>query len=240
MLGNILKGAPTDPIQYVGGYVRGFDGTTSNVTITFGGDLTGGLSSSAAIGDIVVVGFAISSGGSSMDTNPTVSGYTELVEVISTSSNSSTRTTLNVAYKVLTAADTSFVLTGGTGSSFFAGVVAVQVWRNVNSTTPFDVTSTTSTLNNTSNPNPPSITPVTNGAVVIAVGSGSHESGAFSYTSSDLSNFITVGRNDTFDAMIGMGSYNWISGAFDPAQFSGGPASTGAAAAAVTMALRPE
>jgi hypothetical protein len=236
MLGNILKGASTQPIEYVGGYVIGFPGTTSNVTINFGGNLTGGLSSSAAIGDIVVVGYGVSSGIATIDVG--VFGYTEIVQVVSTSFRGTTRMSLSLSYKILTALESSFVVSAP-GTINRSGVVAVQVWRNVNAS-PFDVTYQTSTLNNTSNPNPPSITPVTIGAVVIAVGAGSSQGGAFSYASSNLSNFRTIGQIDDFDGAIGMGSHNWISGSFDPAAFSGGFSSTNDSAAAVTIALRPE
>jgi hypothetical protein len=70
--------------------------------------------------------------------------------------------------------DTSITLTGGTLSADDAGAVVVQVWRGVDPTTPFDVTQTTATGTNSVLCDPPAITPVTPGAVIVSGGAGGH------------------------------------------------------------------
>jgi hypothetical protein len=221
-------------IQYVGGYVEGFAGTTSNITITLT-SLTGGLASSPAAGDIVIVYFGTSS---TADRNLVVSGYTEVVELYS---NDLIDTNLVVAYKFMgVTPDTSFTLTGGTLSTADAGAVAVQVWRNVNVGTPLDVTQTTSTITDSVLANPPAITPITSGAVVVAGGAGAHSDGTQTFSSSNLTGFISVGAVDNFDVTIGLGYHVWTSGAFDPAAFTfSGDDDSFFSSAAVTLALRP-
>jgi hypothetical protein len=229
--------ARSAPIEYVGGYVIGFLGTTSDITITFGGNLTGGIASSASANDLVLVYFGT---GSASDRNLVVAGYTEVAELFAADESS---TNLVVAYKFMGGTpDTNFILTGGTLSTADGGAVAVQVWRNVNVSTPLDVTPTTNTQINTVLCNPPPITPVTSGAYIVSGGAGAHTRGVRTYGSSDLSGFITVGSgNDTYDATVGVGYKQWVSGAFDPATFTFSEAdSTTFSCAAVTLALRPK
>ena len=223
-------------LQYVGGATQGYLGTTSNITFSLT-SLTGGLASAPAEGDLVIVCFA---------TNPDdtgqisyrISGYTELANLYAIDTD---RAQLQVGYKIMTSSpDTSVTITGGTADIDQAGAIAVHVWRNVDSSTPFDVTSTTVQETNTVLADPPSITPITSGAVIVAAGAGGHLEGLDTYSSSDLSNFLTSGGNDTHDVTIGLGSSSWTSGPFDPAQFTFSDTdSTAYAACAITMALRP-
>lgn len=238
MLATFLKGATapaaTSGIRYVGGYVQGFVGTTSNVTISLT-SLTGGLASAPAAGDLVIVYFGTCS---IVDRDLVVGGYIEVADLYV---NDGVDTNLAAAYKFMGGTpDTSFTLTGGTRSSTDAGTVAVQVWRGVNATTPLDVAATTATGLNTVLCNPPAITPVTSGAVIVAGGAGGHVDGIQTYSSSDLTGFRSVGSDDSNDVTIGLGYKVWTSGAFDPAQFTrGGADSVSYSWAAVTLALRP-
>lgn len=239
MLATFLKGATAAApapagIQYVGGHVEGFAGTTSNVTI-FIDDLLGGLASAPAAGDLVIVYFAT---GSSVNRDLVVSGYTEIVELYS---NDGGDTNLAVAYKFMGGTpDVSFTLTGGTFSTADAGAVAVQVWRGVNSVTPLDVTQTTATGINSVLCNPPAITPTTSGAVIVSGGAGAHNRSAGTFSSSNLTGFISALGDDNTDLTIGLGYHVWTSGAFDPAAFTfSSTDSTNFSWAAVTLALRP-
>ena len=235
MLFQKLVGVGGD-IAYVGGYVQGFAGTTSNVVISLT-SLTGGLASAPAAGDLVIVYFGT---GSTADRNLVVSGYTEVAELYS---NDTFDTNLVAAYKFMGGTpDTSFTLTGGTLSATDAGAVAVQVWRGVNTVTTLDVTSTTATGINTVLCDPPAITPTTTGAIIVSGGAGGHDNiaGAQTYSSSNLTQFISVGRVDTNAVTIGLGYNAWTSGAFNPAQFTFSAADdTTYSWAAVTLALRP-
>lgn len=237
MLATRLMGATSAAaanIEYVGGYVQGFVGTSSNVTISLT-SLTGGLASAPAAGDFVIIYFGT---GSSVDRNLVVSGYTEVTEL---NTNSTYEANLVVAYKFMGGTpDTSITLTGGTLSSNDAGAVAIQVWRGINQTTPFDVTQRTAISNTGVRINPSSITPLTSGAVIIAGGAGGHNEGVQTYSGSNLTDLISVGAADTYDVSIGLGYSEWTSGVFDPTvfTFSSGNSSD-YSYAAVTLALRP-
>lgn len=232
-------------IQYVGGHTQAFAGTTSNVEINFSGDLTGGIDTSASDGDFVVVYYGT---GSTADRDLVISGksadftvdYVEVADIVSTDTEV---TNLAVAYGFAGGEWLNrFILTGGTGSIDDAGVVAIQVWRGVDLVRPLDVTTTTATGTNSVLCNPPAITPTSDGAVIVAGGAGAHTAGSIAvYSSSDLTDFDSLGSNDTNDVTIGLGYKEWISGAFDPAAFTFSQSNSAAYSwAGVTMALRPE
>ena len=226
-------------IQYVGGNTGQWAGaTTGNTTVSLTA-LTGGIASSASSGDFVVAAYAT---GSVADRTLSITDGTNAYTLVASELyvNSTTDTNLRVAYKRLTGADAS-VTFGPTRNAEDAGAAAVHVWRGVDPTNPLDVAAVTAVASITfsGRPNPASITPTTTGAVIIAVGGAAAGTGAV-FTSSDLSNFRTATSAGAWGAMIGIGSYAWSSGAFDPAQFGGGTTGTGDSWAAVTLALRPE
>jgi hypothetical protein len=68
-----------------------------------------------------------------------------------------------------------------TGNADNAGTASILVFRNVDTTTPIDVTTTTATAANTVLANPPAITPTTAGAWIIYGASGAHAGGAATY-----------------------------------------------------------
>jgi len=242
MLATFLKGAkgvsaPATGIQYVGGKTTAQAPTGNNsfnVNLT---DLTGGLASSPAANDLVIVYYAT---GSSSDRDLVVSDYTEIVELYA---NDSIDTNLAVAFKFMGVTPDTQCTLGGTGSTTESAVIAVQVWRGVNQTTPFDVTQTTAVGINSLLCNPPAITPTTSGAIIVSGGAGAHNNQtATTYSSSDLTSFITQGAVSTtgFKPTMGIGYHVWTSGSFDPAQFTfSSTDSTAYSWAAVTLALRP-
>lgn len=237
MLGRKLQEASSayPTIQYVGGFAQGFVGSTSNITISLT-SLTGGIASAPAEGDIVVVYFGTGSNTIRIS-QMSVSGYQTVASLFATDTY---RANLIVAHKFMgSTPDTSFVLTNGTASVDDAGAVAVHVFRNVDPFLPLDVALTTASAPNTGVPNPPAITPTTQNAVIVSGAAAAHIGGVLTFTSSDLTDFVTAGGNDTRDVTIGAGYYDWDSGAFDPAQFGGGTTADTSSWAAVTLALRP-
>ncbi len=225
------------PIEYVGGYATSVTASTSDVTITFGGNLTGGLAASASEGDTVVVYFGV--GSSATDRNLVIAGYTELADLFGDDVNDSN---LAVGWKRMgVTPDTTVTLTGGTFSVGGGGSIAIQVWRNVDSLFPVGSSVLTATSSNSVLCNPPSITPTINGSVIIAGGVGAHTRGVQTFSSADLTNFISSGSTDvSIDSTIGVGYKEWLSGAFDPAAFTfSGADSVDFSWAAVTFALRP-
>lgn len=215
--------------------IAGQSSATTNVSLTA---LTGGLASAPAADDLVIVYYGV---GSNTDRviGVTTAGYTEVAELFASDGDD---TNLSVNYKMMGATPDTQVTVSATGSNGFAGAVAIHVWRNVNLASPLDVTSTTATGTNSVLCNPPAITPVTTGAVIVSGGAGAHNRGVQTYSSSNLSNFATVGNSETnTDVTVGLGSAVWTSGAFDPAQFTfSGADALDLSWAAVTLALRPK
>lgn len=206
-----------DTLVYVGGQTTGFAGTTSAGTITF--NLTGGVATTPAANDIVLVAYAI---GTNNSINPpmSISGYTNAFTQLFVTDTYSTK--FGVAYKVMgTTPDTNFTRSQ-TGNTAHAGAIAVHVWRNANTLNPLNVTPTTNTLQNTILVDPPSITPVTPNSVIIVAGAGAHVNATATFnTPTYLTNFRTVGSDDTVDVSVGIGSNTtWTSGAFDPAAWT--------------------
>lgn len=236
MRNHFLRAVPKGSagIQYVGGYVTGFVGTTSNVTVTFGGNLTGGIASSASQGDLVLVFYAT---GAQTDRTMDVSGYTLIDERYANGSTYDTN--LGAFYKFMgSTPDTSVTLVGGTFNANDAGAALVQVWRNVNTTTPiFEDSWTTALTSVVINPDNLANTPPT-GYVLVACGAGAHaRGGTVTYSSSDLTDFKSASGNDTFDVTIG-GGYSTTS--TNPASFTfSSTDSTTYSSAAVSISLNP-
>jgi hypothetical protein len=231
----ILANTPTrDALVYVGGQTAGYSGTTSTSTITF--NLTGGANTTPLANDLVLIAVSV---GANSNINPSlaVTGYTLAAELYAPDTQS---TDLFVGYKFMgTTPDTDFTRPA-TGNTQHAGAYAIHVWRNVDLTTPLDVTRTVVQGLNTAIPNPPAITPTTTNTQIVVIAASAHRDGTDTYTAAYLSNFRTVGSDDTIDTTIGMGNVAWTTGAYDPAAWTfSGTDSTNYSYAAVSMALRP-
>jgi hypothetical protein len=206
------------PISYVGG--KTFTSTAST-SLT---DLTGGIASAPAPGDMVVIALTDSGTFSS----PSIAGYTVLETIFSSDTYS---TTLWVGYKIMgNTADTLVSAISGEQAG------AIQVWRNVSSLRISPTSATNSVL-----ANPPAITTTTANNVLLVIGAGGHVAGAATYGASYLSNFLTVGFNSTIDSTIGMGSIALATaGTYDPATFTFSTTdATTYSYAAATIALIP-
>ena len=225
--------------EYVGGVIASAPNTSTDQTVSLT-SLTGGLASSPSENDIVIVYYGLATNGSNENLSFVTSGYTEVADLFQNASYSGE---LLVGYKVMGGTpDTSVTCDTPTGTSSWGPVMAVQVWRNVDTTTPMDVTPTTTTQSGTLLINPPAITPVTSGAVIISGGCGAHShQSADTYSSSDLSNFLTLSGTQTYKPCVGMGSYSaWTSGSFDPAAFTfSDSTSSSYSCVSCTLALRP-
>jgi hypothetical protein len=234
MLFQKLLGAAVSPIAFVGSFSPTGPGSSASWTISYAGNLTGGLSTSPQGGDLVVVIVGASNSAARTFTAVT-SGYTKVAELYANNTGSTADAIFAVFIKIMgSTPDTNFEV------SFSANIfpeAIVYCLRNVDGTTPQDATATTATtVTNGTVPNPAAITPVTLGAAVVACAVASGTGTVTALTSSDLSNFATGGSGF---ARLGIGViYDWSSGAVDPAAFGGGGANI-RATAAVTLALRP-
>jgi len=226
-------------LTYVGGITGTKAGATSGNTTLSLTALTGGSNAAAAAGDIVIAVFAT---GSAADRTLAITDGTTAYTLIGAelyANGTSYDTNLRVAYKVLTGADAT-VTFGPTGNNADAGAMAVHVWRGISASNPIDVTTTTATGTASGKPNGAAITPVTSGAVILVAGGAAAATGAaFTQSGAELSNFRSATSVDTNDAMVGIGSKAWTSGAFDPVVWTGGTANAADSWAAITVALRP-
>lgn len=218
-----VQGTPTQNIEFVGSATT----NTSTLSLT---SLSGGTRTAAQPGDFVLVvsGRGIDEAASN---NITISGYTNIANLVSnpTTANGDDLY-LDVAYKYLTAADTSISITNGLASIAF-------VFSGVSSTNPLDVTPT---ITNDSQmlPAAPAITPVTQGTwIVSTLGIGSDtNNGTFSNTT--LTRRTSTANTRTH---VGMAYHSsWTSGSFTPTGWSTSDNDSTGSGAAVTIALRPE
>lgn len=232
-------------LQYVGG--TGATAVAGPYNVSLNGTLTGGIATSPSPGDLVLV--FVSQIYSNTSANPSIASsdgsgsYTAAHDLLV--ANSGYDTFGRTYYKVQGASvDTTLSISSSLNSSY-PGATVVHVWRGANASTPMDVTPTTATAagDGIGRPNPPSITPLTTGAVIVAFGVGVQDAGSAAYTiPSGMGNGVSLYRN-TVEADIGSFgcSVAWTSGAYDPAAATGGvvPSFGTASWAAVTLALRP-
>lgn len=232
----------SDPIVFVGGNTATRLAATGSYTMSLTSGLTGGISSSASSGDFVIAAMTVASR-SANNIDPITDGtnnYTDFTgSPFEVADSGGVYSALRVMYKFITSDTTvTFPNFPGTGGS---GVSALYVFRNVNTSTPSDVTPTTATLASSVLANPPSITPVTSGSYIVCVGGGNHLGGVDTYSSSDLTDFLSAGADSSQDASLGIGHKpDWVSGAFDAAAFTFTQADdVGDSSTAMSIALRP-
>lgn len=233
-----LSPGAVPPIQFVGSTSLAVTGSTSTTTTISLTSLTGGLTTSPAADDLVVVYYGCASTANRALTI-TTSGYTQVADLYA---NDTFDANLTVAYKRMPFIPDTEVVVSATGATTDAGAVVVQVWRGVDKAFPFDVTATTATGIDDGDCDPPSITPVTANSVIIVGGATAHGQGTFlvDFTSNDLGNFVSQnGPNATNDVTVGVGSKYWTSGAFDPQPFNFN-GNAFCSWAAVTLALLPQ
>lgn len=227
-------------IQYVGGQGAGFAGTTTNQTITF--NLTNGLATTPAAGDLVIVTFCTGSvADRTLDIETTgATNYTLIGSELY--SNDTEDTNMRVAYRFMPGTpETQFRFAGGSGDNADAGRWSVHVYRGVDSGTPLDVAAVTvsAAAQSTRLVNPGAITPTTAGAWLQISGCGAGAAGG-TYTTNYLKDIRAGSTADTHDALIATGYREWTSGEYDPAVYTGGGTdNANDSYAAVTIALRP-
>jgi len=225
-------------LKYVGGKVVAVAGGTNASVISLT-DLTGGVASSPSANDIVIICVAIGGSNQPIISAINTTGYTGNTKIWGNGSNYDAAQ--RVFWKVMSGTPDTSVSIDMSGDLQFAQAIAIQVWRGADVDVPFDVTDISATGSGGANPNPASITPVTDGSQILVFGSGaSSNANTTPYTASDLSNFNTIFSSNINSAVIGSGSYAWSSGAFDPAAWTGASTGSGASWTAYTLALKPE
>lgn len=186
-------------IQYVGGATQTAAGGTANITVTLNA-LTGGIATAPAANDIVIIAISI---GATTSKTYRITGYTQIASLYA---NDTYDANLQVGWKLMPSTpDTTATITGGSGATADSMTIAVQVWRNVDTTTPIGSTPTGASILNTAIPAFNALSPTTSGSVIICTAGAGHIGAAATYTASTLYNFLTVGLNGTVDSTVGMG-----------------------------------
>jgi len=226
-------------IEFVGSSAQLYAKSSPTVTASLT-SLTGGIASAPQSGDLVITSIGYANRANN-DITCTTSGYTEIADLYA---NDRIDAKFAVFYKVLTSAETT-VSFGGTSSTNSDIPVIIYVLRNVNQTTPLDVTPTTETGIDSAIPNCPSITTVTPNAMIVGFGGGASEAGIFNLTAPSgtenfiESDYITILGN----FLLRSGAFSYLqetSGTYDPPAFGIiGDDSIRWSSAAVTIAIRP-
>jgi hypothetical protein len=222
-------------ITFVGAQTASVTASTgTNTNITFA--LTGGLASTPANGDLVIVAYSI---GSTVARTPAINtaGYTQLAALTAADTYDAN---LRVGYKRMGSTPDTQVQLGPTGSTSDGGFVTIHVFRGVDATTPLDVTHTTSTGANGGFPDPAAITPATANNVIYVAGANAHGTTG-TLTASYATDFRT-GQNAASTNRTTMGA-GYVTGqaagvSYNPALFSWSANSGTQAWCAYTIALR--
>lgn len=224
-------------IQYVGGQAGNRAGANSTLTVNFA--LTGGLAAVPAAGDLVIVTCVV--GSAARNAAQAVSGYTALGQLNSAAATNDT--SMDVSYKFMGGTPDTSVVLPSTGNVADGQAYAIEVWRGVDPVTPLDVAAVSATGSGTGRPDPPAITPVSQGAQIIICGGGAAATGAnYVAPANYTTGFLTSFGADTTDGIVGMGfrATTWTSGAENPAVFTGGTTNAADSWCAYTIALRPD
>lgn len=230
-------------ISYVGGVAGGRAGSTSTTTQSISGTLTGGSDTSPSVGDLVVV-WCSAGADTTAAPDQAVSGNNN--GAYSNEAQQSQLGTTYDAYSMLnwmvqSSVDTTITIPSS-GSARNAQRWAIHVFRDVDTSNPWDVASTTASGTASGRPNPPSIDPSSSGAWILWLGSSSAATGAAYTAPTDFAtNWLGGTQVDTADCMNGFGYYTgWTSGTYDPAAITAGGTTNAADAwVAKTAVLKP-
>jgi len=224
-------------------------GGSSPTYLYLDSNLTGGIANSPSTGDLVVVGWAVGSRGFS---DPPIdyvcrNNNAEIFTIPHTTrlyGNDTNDTSLVLGYRFVTSSHDRIVVISDYGTTGVSHSIQVEVWRGVDTTTPMDVAAVTATGTNTGIPDPGSITPSTLNSEILCFAAGASTdsdppSGLIASGFTEYTAQQRQGSNSQASIASVFGHYDWVSGAFDPAVFTGGSSSTSNSWAAVLIALRP-
>lgn len=223
-------------LQYVGG--TSGSGTT-DYSISLNGTLTGGIGSSPQPNDIVILVYNVIATSSISASLTTPTGFTK---IIAASPSTSTRIPNTwIGYKIMRATPDTSVTVPASGNSAYGGSAVVHVWRGASTLYPFWKPSAFTNGVGTSYANAPAITPLIEGSVILACGGATGDSTPTAMTGpSGMSNFVTrIGTGSTTSAIVGISSYAWSSGSYDPPAWSGGESTASDGFTGASLVLNP-
>jgi len=162
-------------IVFVGAVTAGVANSAAEFTASLNGTLTGGIASSPANGDDIIVIAACSTSNATSgvkcagDTN---GNYTQIIAPVYVDSIRDTRLTA-WAYRQGGTPDTLLAVDAGTNQTTAGSAAIILVFRGVDAATRLDVARATATGIDNNDPDPPARTPVTDLALFLAVGCSS-------------------------------------------------------------------
>ena len=211
-------------------------GGSANIDLTA---LVDGIASAATTGDEVIL---IAGGSSGIDTAPggPDGTWTEIIANIFI--NDTFKSNLRAWRKRMGAVPDTSVTVSLVNNSAGGGGALAFVARGVDAATPLDVAVVTTSDVNSAMVNPPAITPVSAGALILAGGFGSSDPTPVAFTGpANMTGFHQAqGAGSTRGGVIGAAvKTDWTAGAFDPAPFTGGETSASCSWIGFSIALRP-
>lgn len=210
-----------------------------------GQDVTVAIGTTPTTDDLLIIAYAIGDDDTVDQTMAMVTaGYTLVpgTDIFATSSGTDKDTNLGVFYKFWAEGDSGTPVADGLGGADAAVAAVSMTLRGVDTTTPFDVSSTTATGQDTYTPDPPSINWSTSGVWVVAVGATANTiaSGVLTLPSGYTTDSRSRASADTTNVTIAIGYNSSPSDPEDPGTLThNGSDSAAFSWAAVTMALRP-
>jgi hypothetical protein len=216
--------------------------TSGEATAANGGDPAITLGATPATDDLILcVGVIGDSNSLDYVMSMTTAGYTLVPSTELFVDSGAQDLNIAVFYKFANGTENTLTF-NGQGASNAACVAVAMVFRGVDTSTPFDVTSTTATNVGGFNGNPPSIDWTTAGTAVVCCAGAASTVGASTYTAP--TNYTTNARdasvNDANDSSVGMGYNLSPSDPEDPGAWThGGTDNAAFASAGITIALRP-
>lgn len=246
----ILAGANQTKAQFVGRVGAGVLGQSTAFTASIS-TLSGGIASSPAVGDLIVVFWTFSSTNGTdrtlVVTNNVGTNYTTRADLCPPGGGGASQrwAQFYVGTKFYTGADDNFIkMPNGSFSSDNGFIYEVFVFRNVDATTP--VVISTATVANTILGDPPSVTSTKNGSLAVVAGAGASNNIAFGEYSAGTDNTVaqTGSQQDTYSSYLGvflkrvaLDSGN----SYDPPQLThSGIDSTNWTSSTATLLIRPK
>jgi hypothetical protein len=188
-------------------------------------------------GDLVIVASAAVHEYARSTTVYTPDGYNLISQLYA---NDTRDASFSLMWKIMGETPDTIINVRGAQSNYYGSGTVVQVWRNVDQTNPLDVAPVTATGINASTPNPPVITPVTPGAVVLTAVAATAGSGGTTLTPpAGTENHTALKCTDSGSITIGVASLSWESGEVDLPAWAASASTTSDSWCAFTLALRP-
>lgn len=202
--------------------------------------LTGGVGAAPINGDLVIASYLV---GTNANRTPAVTGYTQMAYVHANASNKDVN--FYIGRKFMGSTPDTTVDVTAVNQTSSAAIILIEVWRNVDQTTPIEASQVNgggAGVTGTAIPNPSAVTPTTAGAKVCVTAAAAHDQGAVDLSSPDLGNVYADNYAPSLhDVSVLSGSIDWPgSGAVDPAAFTfGGTDNAGFSNVSMTYALKP-